>query len=473
VTAVKEGDSVRKKLLAIVIFIGCAAIAFSQTRSRLGILPFSGGSGNDGETIATLLSFQNDIRDAFIVVPRTSVTAALRAEQNFAMTGYTDSDTIARLGRQLNADFVVSGHIRRLGGRSLIITTIINVETFEQLAGDYREYDNIEEIEAMLPDIARKMIAASRRNTSSLPKLAVAPFNIANRGANAQDGETLAQILAVEIANTGKFAVLPRTTTIQAALKELEYQMAGHTAEEEAKALGMATNAEYVLSAELTSLGLQNLFAVQILNLEDGSQFAGASRNYRTIGDGIIMMKELALLLTDRAQAQTVIAANERETLKRERRDARAAFFADTTRFWSVGISVGTSFIEPWVIGSVRATIAPFRYSFMELGFDYGMVSTIADVEAYYSLYPYAHYNFFLPFANFANLYIGAGGGYMLAEYTFPEEKIPIQIFAFDVTAGINLWNMLDIAYTLRTDFKSANNKLMVGYTYRFGGKKR
>jgi TolB-like protein len=99
------------------------------------------------------------------------------------MSGYTDSDTIAGIGKMLNAAFVISGHIRHLGDRNLIITTIVNVETFELLAGDYREYRNIEEIPAMLPDITKIIINASRRNTSGLPTLAVAPFRVGFGGA--------------------------------------------------------------------------------------------------------------------------------------------------------------------------------------------------------------------------------------------------------------------------------------------------
>jgi TolB-like protein len=232
-------------LFALSSFAFAQAPSFrrNDTTPRLGILPFSGGEGEDGETIAILFANGDDIRGAFTVVPRNSAVNALVAEQNFQMSGSTDSDTVARLGHMLNADFVVSGYIRRLGDRNLVITTIINVETFEQLAGDYRVFRTIEEIPDLLPEISHKMITASKRYTASLPKLAVAPFNIAAQGANAQDGETLAQILAVEITNTGKFAVLPRTTTMQAALNELEYQMSGYTAEEGAKALGRAINA--------------------------------------------------------------------------------------------------------------------------------------------------------------------------------------------------------------------------------------
>ncbi len=156
------------------------------------------------------------------------------------------------------------------------------------------------------------------------------------------------------------------------------------------------------------------------------------------------------------------------DSLNNQRRSNNNIGNNDPAKFWSVGISLGTSFSAPWAIGTVRATIAPWRYSFLELGFDYGMVSGNADAEFYYSLYPYAHYNLFLPFTQSGGWYAGAGGGFMLAEYTFPDEKIKINTFALDVTTGINLWNMLDIAYTLRTNFKSASNKFSVGYTYRF-----
>jgi TolB-like protein len=450
-----------KKIMAVLVFL-CIVVSgtFAQTKPRLAILPFAGGAGGDGETIATLFSFQSDIQGAFTVVPRTSAVNALVAEQKFQLSGYTDSDTIARLGRLLNADFVVSGHIRRLGDRNLIITTIINVETFEQLAGDYREYGTIEEVRVLLPAISNKMITASRRNTQTLPKLAVAPFNIAVQGANIQDGETLAQILTVEITNTGKFAVLPRTTTMQAALSELEYQISGYTAEEGAKALGRAINAEYVLSAELRSLGSLNMFTAQILNVEDGSLLAGASRDYRTISDGIVLMADLALLLTDKAGAQTIISARQREL-------SRAAFFADPARLWSVGVSVGSSVADPFVIGTVRGTVAPLRYSFLELGCDVGFISKV-EGASYYSVYPFAHYALFLPFTQKGGWYIGAGGGCMIAEYQFDDLVVSRRIFAADLTAGVNIGNFLDISYTLRTDFASAGHKISLGYCYRF-----
>jgi len=458
----KDRFVIGRKNIVAMLFVCCCISAFAQGKPRLAILPFVGSSGGDGEAIATLFSFQRNIQEVFTVVPRTGAVDALIAEQNFQMTGYTDSDTIARLGRMLNADFVVSGHIYRLGDRNLVITTIINVETFEMIAGDYHEYRNIEEVRDLLPAMSQKIIAAAQRDGMDLPKLAILPFQIRNKGIEKDDAEVLAQILSVEITNTGRFAVLPRTATMYAALQELEYQMSGYTAEEEAKVLGRAANAAYVLSAEVHSLGSINMFTAQILHVEDGRLLDGESRDYRTATDGILLMPELARFLTDRAGAEAL----ERE--ERIREEAREREKLARAKFWSIGISVGTSLDDPWVTGTVRGTFAPFPYSYFELGFDAGFISRREGLSEYYSLYPFVLYALFLPFAKNGGWYAGAGAGYMLQEYRIDDWAGSGKYLAVNVTTGFNIGNKLDIFYTLRTNFIWASSKLAVGYTYRF-----
>ena len=461
-----------KKIYVAALFMLISGALFGQAKPRLGILPFAGGSGGDGETVATLFSFQSEILGAFTVVPRTSAVNALVAEQKFQTGGYTDSDTIARLGRMLNADFVVSGFIRRLGDRNLIITTIVNVETFEQLAGDYREYRSVEDIPALLPDICRIVINASRRDTSKLPKLAVVPFNIASRGVNAQDAEALAQILSIEIGNAGKYVILPRTTAIQAAMRELEYQMSGATAEEEAKTLGRAINAEFVLSAEVRSLGSSNMFTASILHVEDGSLLAGGYRNYQVLDDGIRLMPELAGLLTSAgtpsvSQASRPDPARPTQETPAEKKSLEASAY----RLNSLGLSIGTAFGVPAFIATAQGTFALWKGSFFELGMDAGFGISGTDGN-HFSLYPYARYALFAPFAN-ANgaggWYIGVGAGVMIATYTFPEiGKVTGTVFAADISTGFISPGGVTFSYTLRTDFAAVNGKLALGYSYRF-----
>jgi hypothetical protein len=145
----------------------------------------------------------------------------------------------------------------------------------------------------------------------------------------------------------------------------------------------------------------------------------------------------------------------------------------NSPRFNTVGFSFGSSFTTPVVIGSVNATIAPVRNLFLEIGFDIGFIYSGPEednfsVEGYYSLYPYAHLGFFLPFAKKGGWYIGAGGGYMIAEYTFSDGTASIDIFAVNLTTGLNIGNLFNFSYTLRTNFENASNKVAVGFVYRF-----
>jgi len=142
----------------------------------------------------------------------------------------------------------------------------------------------------------------------------------------------------------------------------------------------------------------------------------------------------------------------------------------DEVYYRVVGASVGTSFAEPWIIGTVHGTVAPFRYSFLEIGLDLGLVSGFPDVVEYYSMYPFAHYAIFVPFSivSLGGSYFGAGVGYMFGERTYQDLKDSIRIIAADFIVGLNIFNTLDISYTLRTNFKSVSNKFSLGYTYRF-----
>ena len=147
---------------------------------------------------------------------------------------------------------------------------------------------------------------------------------------------------------------------------------------------------------------------------------------------------------------------------------ARESPASKNNRLWSAGASIGTGLADPWLILTVRGTIAPFNYSFLELGVDVGFVSEVKDSTAYYSLIPFVHYYYYLPFARFASWYAGAGGSFIAAKYKFPEGDVPLNTFAAEFTTGFNFIDMITISYTLRTDFKKISNKVSAGYFYRF-----
>ncbi|MCL2194313.1 MAG: hypothetical protein FWB78_13080, partial [Treponema sp.] len=184
----------------------------------------------------------------------------------------------------------------RLGDRNLVIAKIIHVESFQQVAGYHRTYSTIEEVRGFLPSMARSMVATSFRDTSGLPNLAILPLDVAR--ISAHDAETLAKILAIEIIRTGNYVVLPRTSAIEAAQREMGFQMWGYTTDVGAASLGQAFNANLALAIGARSLGAENMFTAQVLDVRDGRQLTGYYRTYQVIADGAYLMAELAILLT-------------------------------------------------------------------------------------------------------------------------------------------------------------------------------
>jgi TolB-like protein len=136
-----------RKFFILCLFItslGGAAAA----KDVLAILPFTGGEGGEGETIAELFSFAPALNDAFDPIPRTSIARAVSNEQKFQMdAGMTNPDTIAAIGRQLGAKYVVTGSIAKLGNRNLLLISILKIDDLRQIAGDLLTYTMIEEIQ--------------------------------------------------------------------------------------------------------------------------------------------------------------------------------------------------------------------------------------------------------------------------------------------------------------------------------------
>ena len=264
--------------------------------------------------------------------------------QEIQRLGLTDSDTIAKLGSQLNADYVVSGHTTNFRGKKLVSISIIDVKTFQQIAGDYREYEQTSGIRALLPDMAKHIIAATR-GVSTGGGLAVLPLT-AVKDVEQGEAEFLAQILATELANGHKYAVLPRTSTIERVMTELEIQRSGMTDETSIKAIGAATNAQYVLSGTITNLGDMNLFDVKIFDVENGRVIAGTDIEYRNLEDGIDIMCKLAYDLTG-VKTERYLEIEARETDRAKAETARKTKQRNldvwaNSRFYA-GLRVGVS----------------------------------------------------------------------------------------------------------------------------------
>jgi hypothetical protein len=513
----------KKQFVIILLFVCCSFVVFGQAKPRMGILPFTGGTGKDSENITTLISFQSDILRAFTLVPSTNAVQALVLEPKFQFSGCTDSDTIAQIGRLLDADFVVSGYLRQISGdRKLIVYNVVNTSAYELLGGGSVEYGNAEDIPGLLAEIGRNIVTATKRDTSRLPKLAVRPVRLTSQEGSMAEAEMLSQILIIELTNSGKYAVLPRLTNMRVAMIDIDNRMGGYSAAEKTMAIGRAMNADNILNSELRKQDVTNTFSAFIIDSENGNVSFEIQQSYRIIDEGVRLMPSTLESATVTQLSTRPVAppppgappppqqtppttpppvppsqqapspqqtpppdgavpmAQEPVPSAEPEVDEFPVIADNSAKLWTIGVSAGSSFGLPLLVGTVHGTIAPFKYMFIEIGCDGGglkaQIEDLAMVEDdYWSLTPFGHLAFFLPF-NKGGWYIGAGGGYMIeninvqepAEAYEPMALYPILSF----TTGINLLDMIDISYTFRLGtydgFRMMSQKLSLGYVYRF-----
>jgi hypothetical protein len=169
-----------------------------------------------------------------------------------------------------------------------------------KVAGAFLVYDSLDDFNkdgTLIEKMAGELVSLVKKDTGKTEKLAVLPVDFAE-GANKQEGDALAQLLSIYLIQNGKYAVYPRTKTLEQVQNEYTTQLSGITRESEVTALGRGVNPQYVLSIISRRIGTSNRFNASVLNLEGGDQTAGDTEQYAALSDGIYAMDFLAKRLS-------------------------------------------------------------------------------------------------------------------------------------------------------------------------------
>jgi formylglycine-generating enzyme required for sulfatase activity len=282
---------------------------------RLVVLPFTGVNQTDSERIAFLLSNAPDLWSAFrIFVLRIqdvntvlsqsplfhiAQTAPLPADLYSNMmrqnAGFLDSEALALIRTHFKADYILTGHIKKLRDHDILLITLIKADSGHQIAGAYKDFRDIQDIRRILPGVIPGILTAVQ-STNPRTVLTVVPFTIPEDGVSILEAETLIQLLIIETVNSGKYAVLARKRIPETAL--VENRTAKVLDQEYIKSLGSESNAQGILTGNILPWGTINLFLAHIFSLEDGTLRAGGDMEYRTLQDGISLIPALGSGLT-------------------------------------------------------------------------------------------------------------------------------------------------------------------------------
>jgi hypothetical protein len=102
-----------------------------------------------------------------------------------------------------------------------------------------------------------------------LTRLAVAPVALSG-GSDPRAADALARILAIYIIRSGKYAVYPRTASLEQIQTEYANQLSGDTVDECLPDIGRGTNPDLILSVMARKLGSLNMLNAAIINKEGG-----------------------------------------------------------------------------------------------------------------------------------------------------------------------------------------------------------
>ncbi|TXJ54026.1 hypothetical protein EPJ66_01585 [Brachyspira aalborgi] len=137
---------------------------FSAEKITVAVLPFSSVNGEaEGDTLASMFANELSKRKVYKVLTRNSQMEKVMKELNFQRQGLTDENTIIQIGRALNAQYVLAGNISKLGRNNILIVSMINVETFENITGDSKSFRNIEDVIQFVPQIINEITGTRGR----------------------------------------------------------------------------------------------------------------------------------------------------------------------------------------------------------------------------------------------------------------------------------------------------------------------
>jgi len=230
---------------------------------------------------------------------------------------------------------------------------------------------------------------------------------------------------------------------------------------------------ERVFSRRLSWQEDENVYryAVEIDKMENGtfrrhlSEFTAASYINVSLPEGEYRYRIIPHDILDRPTRGTQWIRFEVYPTETEQKNESGELYA---RYHTIGICAGSSFIDPVIAATIHGSFSPLKYFFIQAGVDIGFISTFEEVDNYYSLYPFLNIGFFLPLNANAGFYTGVGIGFQYSSYTVLNETVDISIFVFNAAVGMVLWDMINVQYTIKTNFTGVNHLVSIGYVYRF-----
>ena len=163
--------------------------------------------------------------------------------------------------------------------------------------------------------------------------------------------------LLEKIWEKGTDLIIVERQRIEPLERELNFSLTGYVSDETAQKIGHTIGANTVIYGSINTIGNMPRLTLRATDVETSQILITKSYDLRTDS----RLRGLW------GETNRKVTGNE-------------------VYYKTVGASIGTSFAEPWFIGTLQGTLSPFRYSFLEIGLDLNLISGVPDVLKYYTV---------------------------------------------------------------------------------------
>ena len=148
------------KIFFMVLFVMIGFSIFAQELPTVAVATFDvmGGITRDEASVITeLFTMELVSKGTIKVVDRGSFDRII-AEMKFQASDWSDNQKTARLGKALNADYVISGQLMKMGNKIYMTSKMLDVKTTQILSSVREELKDLSDVYNILPNYCRQLI---------------------------------------------------------------------------------------------------------------------------------------------------------------------------------------------------------------------------------------------------------------------------------------------------------------------------
>lgn len=102
----------------------------------------------------------------------------IKAQQDFQLSDWSNNDKVAKLGKALNANVVVTGQVMKFRTQAMLIVQILNVNSTEIISSSDERVGDMDELFSKFPAMVRELT----KNFSKLQTATIGHYDIGDKG---------------------------------------------------------------------------------------------------------------------------------------------------------------------------------------------------------------------------------------------------------------------------------------------------